>query len=187
VQSVLFQRHRVRFLPAMARRYGDVFRLRFPPYGDTLVVFNRPEHIKQIFAADPRDLHAGDGNKILGPAGTVVNASIIPAHQRRDSFPTQSPGRTDSWAARSNPTRGYRLGGGVRCRIGAGFSVMEGTAVLHEIPHPPYSFCRQRSRTRPSTQHHQRADAGGFASPSHRDTQSPNASRQIRCLFDETT
>jgi cytochrome P450 len=51
----------------MARRYGDVFALRVPPYADNLVVFNRPEHIKEIFAADPADLHAGEGNKVLGP------------------------------------------------------------------------------------------------------------------------
>src|SRR6516165_10099416 len=38
VQSVLFQRHRARFLPAVARRYGDVFSLRVPPYADNLVV-----------------------------------------------------------------------------------------------------------------------------------------------------
>ncbi|MHA7652926.1 cytochrome P450 [Mycobacterium sp. ML4] len=67
VQSVLFQRHRSWFLPAMARRYGDVFSLRVPPYADHLVVFHRPEHIKEIFAADPHDLHAGKGNQILGP------------------------------------------------------------------------------------------------------------------------
>jgi cytochrome P450 family 135 len=67
VQSLLFQRHRAWLLPAMARRYGDVFALRVPPYADHLVVFNRPEHIKQIFAADPVDLHAGEGNQVLGP------------------------------------------------------------------------------------------------------------------------
>src|ERR1700752_5284531 len=67
VQSVLFQRHRAWLLPTMARRYGDVFALRVPPYADNLVVFNRPEHIKEIFAADPHDLHAGEGNQILGP------------------------------------------------------------------------------------------------------------------------
>lgn len=66
LQTVLFQRHRNWFLPAMARRYGDVFALRVPPYAARLVVFNRPEHIKQIFAADPRDLHGGEGNHILG-------------------------------------------------------------------------------------------------------------------------
>src|SRR5262245_6432499 len=67
VQSVLFQRHRAWLLPTMARRYGDVFALRVPPYADNLVVFNRPEHIKEIFAADPADLHAGEGNQVLGP------------------------------------------------------------------------------------------------------------------------
>ena len=67
VQSFLFQRHRAWLLPAMRRRYGDVFALRVPPYADNLVVFNRPEHIKEIFAADPADLHAGEGNQILGP------------------------------------------------------------------------------------------------------------------------
>jgi cytochrome P450 family 135 len=67
VQSVLFQRQRAWLLPTMARRYGDVFALRVPPYADNLVVFNRPEHIKEIFAADPADLHAGEGNQVLGP------------------------------------------------------------------------------------------------------------------------
>jgi cytochrome P450 len=67
VQSALFQRHRAWLLPTMERRYGDVFSLRVPPYADNLVVFSRPEHIKDIFAADPADLHAGEGNQILGP------------------------------------------------------------------------------------------------------------------------
>jgi len=67
VQSMLFQRHRAWLLPTMARRYGDVFALRVPPYADNLVVFNRPEHIKEIFASDPADLHAGEGNQVLGP------------------------------------------------------------------------------------------------------------------------
>src|SRR6516162_5238170 len=67
VQSFLFQRYRAWLLPAMRRRYRDVFALRVPPYADNLVVFNRPEHIKEIFAADPADLHAGEGNQILGP------------------------------------------------------------------------------------------------------------------------
>ncbi|MEU2042486.1 cytochrome P450 [Nocardia niwae] len=66
VQSALFQRDRARFLTAMARRYGDVFTLRIPPFADRVVVFCRPEHIKEIFAGDPRDLHAGEGNQILG-------------------------------------------------------------------------------------------------------------------------
>ncbi|WP_421841106.1 cytochrome P450 [Mycobacterium sp.] len=66
VQSVLYLRFREWFLPAMRRRYGDVFSLRVPPYADNLVVYTRPEHIKEIFAADPALLHAGEGNHILG-------------------------------------------------------------------------------------------------------------------------
>ncbi|MFI6214798.1 cytochrome P450 [Nocardia brasiliensis] len=66
VQSVLFQTDRQRFLPALARRYGDVFTMRIPPFARRFVVFSRPEHIREIFAGDPRDLHAGEGNQILG-------------------------------------------------------------------------------------------------------------------------
>lgn len=66
LQSVLYLKFRAWFLPAMHRRYGDVFSLRVPPYADNLVVYTRPEHIKEIFAADPKALHAGEGNQILG-------------------------------------------------------------------------------------------------------------------------
>lgn len=49
-----------------ARRYGDVFTLRLiPPYSEHVVVFSRPDHIREIFAADPADLHAGEGNRLL--------------------------------------------------------------------------------------------------------------------------
>ena len=66
LQAVLYQRNRARFIAAMGRRYGDVFTLRVPPYADHVVVFSRPEHIKEIFAGNPQDLHAGEGNQILG-------------------------------------------------------------------------------------------------------------------------
>ncbi|SON59270.1 Putative cytochrome P450 135A1 [Mycobacterium simulans] len=66
VQSVLYLKFRERFLPAMHRKYGDVFSLQVPPYADNLVVYTRPEHIREIFAADPKLLHGGEGNQILG-------------------------------------------------------------------------------------------------------------------------
>ncbi|CAM4375701.1 Putative cytochrome P450 120 [Mycobacterium basiliense] len=65
LQSVLYLKFRDRFLPAVQRRYGDVFSLHVPPHADNLVVFTRPEHIKEIFAADPTLLHGGEGNQIL--------------------------------------------------------------------------------------------------------------------------
>ncbi|MFF0494233.1 cytochrome P450 [Nocardia sp. NPDC004068] len=68
VQTVLYNRRRAPFLRAMARRYGDVFTLRMaPPYARHLVVFSRPEHVREIFAADPADLHAGEANRLLRP------------------------------------------------------------------------------------------------------------------------
>ena len=67
VQSMLLMRFRHRFVPAMHRRYGDVFTVRLVPKGAPLVLFTRPEHAKEIFAGDPEDFHAGKGNAILGP------------------------------------------------------------------------------------------------------------------------
>lgn len=67
LQGLLYIRNRAQMLPPLRRRYGDVFSVHVPPFADNLVVFTRPEHIKEIFAGDPRDLHAGEGNQILGP------------------------------------------------------------------------------------------------------------------------
>ncbi|MVU78603.1 cytochrome P450 [Nocardia sp. ET3-3] len=66
VQTALYARWRGAMLRAAARRYGDVFTLHLvAPYAENLVVFSRPEHIREIFAADPADLHAGEGNRLL--------------------------------------------------------------------------------------------------------------------------
>ncbi|NNH68880.1 cytochrome P450 [Nocardia uniformis] len=66
VQTLLYAKWRGLLLNTAARRYGDVFTLRLvPPYAENLVVFSRPEHIREIFAADPADLHAGEGNRLL--------------------------------------------------------------------------------------------------------------------------
>lgn len=67
VQSVALLRFRHRFVPWARRRYGDAFTLLLPPQRRPLVVFNRPEDVKQIFAGDPAYFHAGKGNAILGP------------------------------------------------------------------------------------------------------------------------
>ena len=66
IQSMLYLKYRERFLPALRNRFGDVFALRVPPYADDLVVFAAPEAIGEIFRADPKLLHAGEGNQILG-------------------------------------------------------------------------------------------------------------------------
>jgi cytochrome P450 len=68
------------------------------------------------------------------PAGTVVNTSILLAHQRSESYP-------DRWTYRPSrfldnevePNTWLPFGGGVRRCIGAGLSLMEGTVVLREV------------------------------------------------------
>jgi len=67
LQSIALVRFRHQFVPAMHRRYGDVFTVRIMPQGSALVLFTRPEHAKEIFAGDPEVFHAGKGNAILGP------------------------------------------------------------------------------------------------------------------------
>src|SRR4051795_10220636 len=67
LQSIGLIRFRHRFVPAMHKRYGDVFTVRIMPKDSALVLFTRPEHTKEIFAGDPEVFHAGKGNAILGP------------------------------------------------------------------------------------------------------------------------
>ena len=67
LQSVGLLRFRHWFVPAMQRRYGDTFTVRVLPTRAPLVLFTRPEHAREIFAADPEVFHAGEGNAVLGP------------------------------------------------------------------------------------------------------------------------
>jgi len=67
VQSIALMRFRHQWIPHLHRKYGDVFSIRILPEGRWLVVFNRPEHVREIFAGDPEVFHAGKGNAILGP------------------------------------------------------------------------------------------------------------------------
>jgi cytochrome P450 family 135 len=58
----------VRPMPLMERcreRYGDMFRLRIGEVEAVLVA--DPELVKQVFKADPRVAHAGEGNAVLLP------------------------------------------------------------------------------------------------------------------------
>ena len=48
------------------RRYGDVFAVAVWPF-DPLVVVGDPAEVKRIFRGDPELLHAGEGNRVLGP------------------------------------------------------------------------------------------------------------------------
>ena len=83
LQSIGLLRFRHQFIPAMHRRYGDVFSIRILPEGRRLVVFNRPEHVKEIFAGDPEVFHAGKGNAILGPVMGEHSLLLVDGKQHK--------------------------------------------------------------------------------------------------------
>jgi cytochrome P450 len=68
------------------------------------------------------------------PRGATVGPSILIAHRRPDNY--DDPGRFDPerFLGQNPPTHTWiPFGGGVRRCIGAGFSLMEGVAVLREV------------------------------------------------------
>jgi cytochrome P450 len=67
VQTMALFRFRHRFHPWLRRKYGPTYTVQLVPGGRPLVLFTRPEDVKEIFAGDPEVFHAGKGNSILGP------------------------------------------------------------------------------------------------------------------------
>ena len=68
------------------------------------------------------------------PAGTTVGPSIIVGHGREDNHPDPEVFRPERFLGQNPPTNTWiPFGGGVRRCIGAGFSLMEGVAVLREV------------------------------------------------------
>lgn len=68
------------------------------------------------------------------PAGVTVGPSIVVAHRREESFPDAGRFDPERFCGHSPPPGTWiPFGGGVRRCIGAGFSLMEGTAVLREV------------------------------------------------------
>ncbi len=83
LQSVGLLRFRHWFIPRLARRYGDVFTIKIMPEGRHLVVFHRPEHVREIFAGDPEVFHAGKGNAILGPVMGEHSLLLVDSAQHK--------------------------------------------------------------------------------------------------------
>ncbi len=68
------------------------------------------------------------------PAGATVGPSIIVAHQKSENHPDPWTFRPERFLEGNPPTNTWiPFGGGVRRCIGAGFSLMEGVAVLREV------------------------------------------------------
>ncbi len=67
VQTMALFRYRHRFHPWLRKTYGPTYTVQLVPGGRPLVLFTKPEDVKEIFAGDPEVFHAGKGNSILGP------------------------------------------------------------------------------------------------------------------------
>jgi cytochrome P450 len=68
------------------------------------------------------------------PAGVTVGPSILVAHSRADNHPDPEVFRPERFVGQNPPANTWiPFGGGVRRCIGAGFSLMEGVAVLREV------------------------------------------------------
>ena len=68
------------------------------------------------------------------PAGATIGPSILLAHARAENHPDPAAFRPERFLGQNPPTNTWiPFGGGVRRCIGAGFSLMEGVAVLREV------------------------------------------------------
>ena len=81
------------------------------------------------------------------PAGATVGPSILIAHARPENHPDPEAFRPERFLGQNPPTNTWiPFGGGVRRCIGAGFSLMEGVAVLREV-FTAYDVTRGRPTT----------------------------------------
>ena len=67
VQGVRFLATEHRMLARYRRRYGDVFALDSVAVRPARRGDRDPKEVKRIFTGDPAQLHAGEGNQVLGP------------------------------------------------------------------------------------------------------------------------
>ncbi len=67
LMTMRFMRKRGPLVRDAHARYGDTFSVQILPGPRTIVVHADPADVKEIFAADPSQFHAGEGNAILRP------------------------------------------------------------------------------------------------------------------------
>lgn len=83
LQSIMLMRYRHTWLPRLHRKYGDIFSIKILPEGRWMVFFYKPEHVREIFAADPEVFHAGKGNAILGPVMGEHSLLLVDSSQHK--------------------------------------------------------------------------------------------------------
>jgi len=80
-----FLKDRKAMVPKLHERFGDTFSIRILPGPRTFVIFSDPADVKEIFAADPSQFHAGEGNAILEPVMGSHSLLIVDDEEHRRS------------------------------------------------------------------------------------------------------
>ena len=80
-----FLKDRQSIMPRLHERYGDTFSIKILPGPRTFVIFSDPADVKEIFAADPSQFHAGEGNAILEPVMGSHSLLIVDDEEHRRS------------------------------------------------------------------------------------------------------
>ena len=80
-----FLKDRKAMIPKLHERFGDTFSIRILPGPRTFVIFSDPADVKEIFAADPSQFHAGEGNAILEPVMGSHSLLIVDDEEHRRS------------------------------------------------------------------------------------------------------
>jgi cytochrome P450 family 135 len=89
LQTLAWIRRPLPFMERCRARYGDVFTLRIAHEG-TWVFLAHPDAVKQVFTGDPRLLHAGEANAVLGP---IVGSQSVLRHVGRAPLPELAEAR----------------------------------------------------------------------------------------------
>ena len=91
VQALRYARDPLGFLSGYQRRYGDVFTVRFPYFGQ-IVYVARPDLVKEVFTGSPAVFHAGEANATvlepaLGPSSVLTLDDAPHMRQRKLLLP----------------------------------------------------------------------------------------------------
>src|SRR2546430_630905 len=90
VQLLYWVYRPIPFMEDCARRFGDVFTVRFPA-NPPFVFFSHPDAIRDIFTADPDRLRAGEANRpllrLLGDHSLLVLDGARHLAERRPPVP----------------------------------------------------------------------------------------------------
>ena len=98
--GIAFLVARNRLMRRLQRRYGDIFTMRMPGFGQ-MVVVTRPDQVKQVYTAKPDVLHAGKNplGEILGPGSLFSMDEERHLRERRMLLPPFHGERMRSYEA----------------------------------------------------------------------------------------